>query len=165
MTALLCVALLGMAFAGSAWACSCAPQPPAESLRESDAAIVGRLVKVMPLGRLRAEYRYEVQRVYRGGGIEPGEMLTVRSARRASACALPRRLDRPYGLFLFRGGGHWQGGICGVIGPRRLAHAARNQAAARGGRVSLVAATMSPWQHSPGWHCSAKWRSRPASPS
>lgn len=129
--ALLSVALVGMALAGSAAACSCAPQAPGESLRQSDAAIVGRLVSVTPAGRLRADYRYEVQRVYRGGGIEPGEMLTVRSARRAAACALPRRLERSYGLFLLRGGGHWQAGICAVIGPRRLAHAAQGQAGTR----------------------------------
>ena len=128
--ALLSVALVGMALAGSAAACSCAPQAPAESLQQSDAAIVGRLVSVTPLGRLRAEYRYGVQRVYRGAGIESGQMLTVRSARRASACALPRRLDRRYGLFLTRGGGRWRGGICGVIGPRRLAHAARDEGTA-----------------------------------
>lgn len=130
MTALLSIALVGMALAASASACSCAPQAPAESLRQSDAAIVGRLVAVTPVGRWRADYRYEVSRVYRGAGIEPGEMLTVRSARRASACALPRRLGRRYGLFLLHGGGHWWGGICGVIGPRRLAHAARSEAGA-----------------------------------
>jgi len=129
--ALLSFALVGMALAGGSMACSCAPQAPAESLREADAAIVGELVEVAPQGRLRADYRYQVQRVYRGGGIEPGEMLIVRSARRASACALPRRLGRRYGLFLFRGDGQWRGGICGVIGPRRLWRAAQGQAAAR----------------------------------
>jgi hypothetical protein len=114
-----------------AWACSCAPQVPVESLQDSDAAIVGRLVRVTAHGEFKADYRYEVLRVYRGGGIEGGQMLTVRSARRASACALPRRLDRRYGLFLVRAGERWTGGICGVIGPRRLGHAAQGQAATR----------------------------------
>ena len=130
-TALLSVALLAMVWAGSASACSCAPQAPAESLQESDAAVVARLVKVLPQGRLRADYRYEVRQVYRGRAtIEPGQMLTVRSGRRAAACALPRRLDHVYGLFLVRRQGHWLGGICGVIEPRRLRHAAQGQAAA-----------------------------------
>jgi hypothetical protein len=129
-TALLSVALVGMVLAGSASACSCAPQAPAESLQESDAAVVARLVKVLPQGRLRADYRYEVRGVYRGRDtIEPGQMLTVRSGRRAAACALPRRLDHVYGLFLTRRQGHWLGGICGVIEPRRLRHAAQSQAA------------------------------------
>ena len=109
-----------------AQACSCAPQAPADSLQESDAAIVGRLVRIVPRGKLRADYRYEVLHVYRDrGSIEPGQMLTVRSARRSAACALPRRVDRSYGLFLLRRYGHWSGGICGVIAPRRLRHAAR----------------------------------------
>jgi hypothetical protein len=124
-TALLSVALVGLTLAGSAAACSCAPQAPAESLQESDAAIVGRLLEVLPHGRLQADYRYEVRRVYRGDGIEPGGVLTVRSGRRAATCALPRRLDHRYGLFLTSGKGRWFGGICGVIEPRRLWHAAQ----------------------------------------
>ena len=129
-TALLSVALVGMVFVGSATACSCAPQAPAESLQESDAAVVARLVKVLPHGRQHADYRYEVRQVYRGREtIEKGQMLTVRSGRRAATCALPRRLDHVYGLFLARRQGRWFGGICGVIEPRRLRHAAQGQAA------------------------------------
>jgi hypothetical protein len=129
-TALLSVALVGMALAGSALACSCAPQAPAESLRESDAAVVARLVKVLPHGKFHADYRYEVLQVYRGAAkIEKGQMLTVRSGRRAATCALPRRLNHAYGLFLARREGRWFGGICGVIEPRRLRQAAENRAA------------------------------------
>jgi hypothetical protein len=112
----------------SAQACSCAPQAPAESLREADGAIVGRLVRVLPHGALHAVYRYEVRHVYKGGdAIEPGKMLDVGSSRRAAACALPRRSGRSYGLFLFQRHGHWFGGICGVVSPRRLRLAAANQ--------------------------------------
>lgn len=120
------VVLGGLVFATSAQACSCAPLKPAAALRESDAAIVGRLVKVMPRGAQRADYRYEVRRVYRGRHrIRRGEMLDVRSSRHASACALPRRLGHTYGLFLARADGRWTSGICGVIEPRRLDEAAR----------------------------------------
>ena len=129
-TALLSVALVGMVLVGSAIACSCAPQAPAESLQESDAAVVARLVKVLPHGRLHADYHYEVRQVYRGReAIEKGQMLTVRSGRRAATCALPRRLNHVYGLFLARRQGRWFGGICGVVEPRRLRHAAQGQAA------------------------------------
>jgi hypothetical protein len=120
--------LAALVFAGSAQACSCAPQAPAESLRESDGAVVGRLVEVVPHGKLHADYRYEVRHVYRGAeSIEPDRMLTVRSGRKAAACALPRRLDHVYGLFLSRANGRWFGSICGVIEPRRLRHAAQSQ--------------------------------------
>lgn len=129
-TALLSVALVGMALAGSATACSCAPQAPAEALGQSDAAVVARLVEVLPHGKLQADYRYEVRQVYRGeAGIDKGQMLSVRSGRRAATCALPRRLDHVYGLFLARRQGKWFGGICGVVEPRRLRHAAQSQPA------------------------------------
>jgi hypothetical protein len=120
------VALWGLSTAGSAAACSCAPLAPRDALRQADAAIVGRLVAVVPRGGLRADYRYEVRRVYRGGErIGRGEVISVRSARSPSACALPRRLGRSYGLFLSWGEGRWSGGLCGVVDPRRLRSASR----------------------------------------
>lgn len=94
---------------------------PADHLQSADAAIVGRLVAVVPRGPFRADYRYRVTRVYRGGDeIERGKVLAVRSARRAAACALPGRTGRMYGLFLARARNGWASGICGVISPRRL---------------------------------------------
>jgi hypothetical protein len=69
-----------------------------------------------------------VRRVFRGRTmIEAGQMLTVRSGRGAAACALPRRTGHGYGLFLSHLHGRWFGGICGVVEPRRLAHAAQSQ--------------------------------------
>ncbi|MDX6602976.1 MAG: Tissue inhibitor of metalloproteinase [Solirubrobacterales bacterium] len=116
--------------ASAASACSCAPQPPGESLREADGAVVGRLVKVLPHGPLHAVFRYEVRHVYKGADlIDAGEMLDVRSARRGAACGLPRRTGRSYGLFLSHRHGRWFGGICGVIAPQRLRVAAQSQVA------------------------------------
>lgn len=121
------VAVLGaFAPAATAHACSCAPVGPQEALRESDAAIVGRLVKVVPRSAIDADYRYEVQRVYRGARmIDRGQMLSVRSARRAAACALPHHTGRRYGLFLLREEGRWHSGLCAVVSPRRLREAAQ----------------------------------------
>jgi hypothetical protein len=125
--AVLSVALLGSVFAGSAQACSCVKATPSESLARADGAIVGRLLSVVPRGRLYADYRYRVERVYRGReAIERGQMLSVRSARSAAACALPARTDARYGLFLARGENRWFSGICGVISPRRLQVASRH---------------------------------------
>lgn len=129
------VVLGALALAASASACSCAPMKPREALQRSDAAIVGRLIEVVPRGRLHADYRFEVERIYRGPTmVEAGEMLSVRSARRSAACALPRRPGHRYGLFLARASGHWFSGICGVIEPRRLRRAAEDaQEASRRG--------------------------------
>ncbi|HEU4393063.1 MAG TPA: hypothetical protein VFR04_05430 [Solirubrobacterales bacterium] len=123
------VVLLGLVFAGSASACSCAPAAPAESLAESDAAIVGRLLSVESHGPARSEYRYEVVRVYRGAdAIERGSTLAVLSPKGSAACALPDGVGRRFGLFLLRGGGRWVSGLCGVISPRRLWAAAQKPA-------------------------------------
>ncbi|HVY77323.1 MAG TPA: hypothetical protein VG898_02330 [Solirubrobacterales bacterium] len=123
------VLLIVLASAAGASACSCAPQSPAESLREADGAVVGRLVRVLPQGPLRAVFRYEVRHAYKGRLPEVGRMLDVHSSRRGAACALPRRTDRNYGLFLLRRDGRWYGGICGVVPPQRLRAAAHRGAA------------------------------------
>ncbi len=119
------VGLGALVFTGSAQACSCAPQAPADALSRSDAAIVARLVKVVPRGPQRADFRYRVRRVYRGAHmIERGETISVRSARRAAACGLPRRQPRAIGLFLVRDeDGRWTAGICSTIAPQRLSAA------------------------------------------
>ncbi|HEX5712376.1 MAG TPA: hypothetical protein VFX85_03585 [Solirubrobacterales bacterium] len=115
-----------MVFAGSAQACSCAPTAPAESLAESDAAIVGDLLAVEARSPSQAAYRYRVLQVYRGARkIESGSVLTVLSPRGSASCALPKRLGKHYGLFLLGGGGRWASGLCGVIAPRRLWSASR----------------------------------------
>jgi len=91
---------------------------------------VVRLVKVVPRDAARTDYRYRVRRVYRGAKmLERGETISVRSARSAAACGLPRRQDRPIGLFLQRDPlGHWTAGICSTIAPERLGRAAERSA-------------------------------------
>ena len=122
--ALVLLGLLGLAEGANA--CSCAPPSPPEALQRSDAAIVGRLVEVVPQDRLQADYRYRVRRVYRGAKtIEPGETISVRSNRNAAACGLPRRQDRPVGLFLLLDGKRWTAGVCSMISPRHLWAAAK----------------------------------------
>ena len=136
------VALLGLAGAGGALACSCAPSTPAESLAASDAAIAARLLAVEPRGATRAAYRYEVLHVYRGPeAIEPGATLKVISPRGSAACALPNGIGRNYGLFLVAGGRRWMGGLCGVVSPRRLWAAARKPEGGHAAGASLNCAS------------------------
>jgi hypothetical protein len=98
---------------------------PADAMRQADAAIVGRLVKVVPRNRFQADFRYRVRRVYkRGQGIRRGRMISVRSARDSAACGLPGKTGRRYGLLLVRDEGHWTGGLCGVRRPGALDSAA-----------------------------------------
>src|SRR6476646_511322 len=118
------VGLGALAFAGAAQACSCAPVTGGEALHRSDAAIVARLVDVVPRDLEHASYLYQVERVYRGD-IRSGTLISVRGARDAAACAPPRRLQRRYGLFLVRQDEAWAASACGVVTPKQLASAAR----------------------------------------
>ncbi len=143
-TAAAVVALGALVFTPGAQACSCLPQSPAEALGQADAAIVARLVKVMPHGSMHADFRYRVQRVYRGAGkLERGGVISVRSARQASACGLPRHQERPVGLFLARDEqGRWTAGACSTIAPRRLGRAAkRGEGGGAGASVAGPAAS------------------------
>lgn len=129
------LALLGaLGLAEGSQACSCASPDPVEAMRQADAAIVGRLVEVVPRNRLQADYRYRVRRVFRGGGaIERRATISVRSNREAAACALPGRVGDRYGLFLARDEeDRWTAGICSVIDPGRLWRAARHADRAAG---------------------------------
>jgi hypothetical protein len=99
---------------------------PREALRQADAAIVGRLVEVLPRGGGQADFRYRVRSVYKGGrAIGRGKTISVRGSSQSAACGLPWRTGRRYGLLLARDEGHWLGGLCGLIEPRKLRLAAR----------------------------------------
>lgn len=86
-------------------------------MRDADAAISGRLLKVIPQNRQRALYRYRVQRVYKsGGGIEPGGIVSVDSPRDSAACGLPTEIGRRYGLLLSHTERGWASGACALLG-------------------------------------------------
>ncbi|HET6571789.1 MAG TPA: hypothetical protein VFG58_09925 [Solirubrobacterales bacterium] len=90
-----------------------------DAMRGADAAISGRLLKVIPRGRQRAIFRYRVQRVYKAApGIRRGRIVSVRSARSSAACGLPMRTGRRYGLMLARAEDAWTSGICALLSKR-----------------------------------------------
>jgi hypothetical protein len=89
---------------------------PREAMRRADAAFAGRLVEVVPQSRLRALYRYRVQRVYKSGaGLQPGRVVAVRSARDSAACGLPSQTGRRYGLLLSWSREGWSSGACALL--------------------------------------------------
>jgi hypothetical protein len=88
-----------------------------EAMQTADAAIAGRLLKVVPQGGGRAIYRYRVQRVYKGDtGIESGGVLSVHSTRGSAACGLPTDVGRRYGLLLSHSERGWSSGACALLG-------------------------------------------------
>lgn len=126
------VVFLGvLAFAASAQACSCARTPLSSAMRDADAAIVGKLIEVVPRDRLRADYRYRVQRIYKPGeGIRPDAVVAVRTSRSSAACGLPAQTGRSYGLLLTRAEERWSGALCGMFSPGQLRSSKRGTSCA-----------------------------------
>ena len=127
---LLVAALMAVfAFPADAAACSCVPpdegQSRAEQLREdiraSDAALVGRLLSVRTVGDFRAFFRYRILHVVKGPRrLQPGRILTVRSASNGALCGLPQTTGRRYGLVLDGRSDGWWGNLCQVYAPRLM---------------------------------------------
>jgi len=137
-TRIVAIAVLGAlalfgSVAESASACSCAAEPiTAETFRESDAALIGRLRERVAVNEYEHELRYRVRRVFRGRRvIEAGSTVRVRTSAQGSACGIETREGGRDGLFLSRGGGRWQGGLCSTTGPREMRRAAKRAGFAR----------------------------------
>jgi hypothetical protein len=110
------VVLGALVFATGAQACSCARVSRDEAIRQADAAISGKLLKVIPQSEIRAVLRYRVQRVYKGGhGMRVGDVVSVRSARDSAACGLPTQTGRRYELALSWSEGGWTSGACALL--------------------------------------------------
>jgi hypothetical protein len=119
----------------AAQACSCIAVDDQTRLRMSDAAVVVRLLEVVPRSDAVADYRYRVREVYKGKRrLSPGETLTIRAGRDSASCGLPRGEGRLYGLFLHRVDRRWTASLCDVISPRGM----RRTAAAANRRVSTI---------------------------
>jgi hypothetical protein len=138
------VATLGGA--ADALACSCAPAGR-DAIRASDAAVVAKLIEVVPdrdnagegaaspsPAYREAEFRYRIKRVFKGRHrLERGDRLTISSTTSGAACGLPTQERRMYGLLLSRNRSaqRWQANLCTVTTPRQLRELARDREEAR----------------------------------
>ncbi len=120
------VVLGALLFSSAAQACTCAKLAPRAALRQADAAVSARLIRMDPVDRYGADYLYRVRRVYKKGpGLRPGGTVSVHSGISGASCGLPDDRVRWYGLFLSRQGSQWRGGLCGITAPGEIATAAR----------------------------------------
>jgi hypothetical protein len=117
-------------------ACSCASVKIRQAFRQNDAAIIGKLRDVRPIGGAASEragndavapgqrnFIYRIRRVYKGERrIEVGSRLAVRSWSSGALCGLPRR-PRRIGLFLERWRGRWTSTLCSAIPAQRMRRA------------------------------------------
>jgi hypothetical protein len=148
---ILAVAAIGAAGAtlggaANAVACSCT-YPGPESIRASDAAVVAKLIEVVPErdnagegagspspAYDEADFRYRIKRVFKGRHrLERGDRLTIASTTSGAACGLPTQERRRYGLLLSRNQSarRWQANLCTVTSPGRLRELARDRQEAR----------------------------------
>ena len=120
-SALLFVALCGLAFAGQAQACVCADAPLRERLDRADAAIVGRIV-----GKRERNLRgvrqtlFTVEVVQRVKAKVPDQLVVVSplgtDCDLIDAAAPPVDRDGTTGLLLTRSpDGEWLGSACSVV--------------------------------------------------
>src|SRR3712207_4574713 len=103
------VAVAVLLAAEGAMACSCGFVAPETQLKQSDGAVVARLLKVKPLDDVGASaaFVYRTGKVLKGRrrGLRRGRRLVVRRARQSATCGLSDQVGRLTGLFLTREGG------------------------------------------------------------
>jgi len=134
----LVVFVLSLAATSEAQACSCVPITMREAFRESDGAIIGRLVKVEPAGSAFT-FTYRVRHAYKARR-RIGRWVTVSGAVDEASCGLPRKEGRSYGLFLYRERHHWASNSCLVVSPRKMRRAARRLG--RSGKIATASTSI-----------------------
>jgi hypothetical protein len=137
------VGLAALALSASASACSCAGLPGKEIFRLSDGAIVGKLLRVEPVGDgFNADYVYRVvDALKKRDRFQAGQIRRVRSATESAACGIEQPIGTVTGLYLSRlRDGHLTSNLCSITSPARIRRTAKNLAAEDGGKRLTAAA-------------------------
>jgi hypothetical protein len=130
-------------------ACSCASVKIRQALRQNDAAVIGKLRDVRPIGGAASEragndavapgqrnFIYRIRRVYKGERrIEVGTRIAVRSWGSEASCGLPRRPTR-IGVFLNRKRRHWTSNLCWTVPAQRMRRAGERRGGGAGGGLN-----------------------------
>ncbi len=129
-------AVLLVAIATPASACSCASGDDRDALARSDAAFIGTLVSRTDSGR-SATFRFTVDEEVKG---EFPQTIDVSSASDGAACGLEVRMGQQTGLFLSGDETQgWSSSLCQQISPEDLREAARPMPAPDGeGPIKLI---------------------------
>jgi hypothetical protein len=137
----LSLGVAALALPALAEACSCAGPGSeeeiapfyAQRLKDSDGAIVARVIKVRhtgestpgSLGDDEAIFTVRVRKAYKRLGTFPeGRRVRVHTASNGATCGLELGRGAVAGLFLSRNDGEWSGNLCGQISPRWMRRAA-----------------------------------------
>ena len=124
LTVLVAVLATSLCAADVASACSCARVPPGDLLRQSDGAVVARLLAVRPINGENDtasssdpfEFVYRTGKVVKGRtGLAKGRRLAILTPRTGASCGLSGAPGELTGLFLTRNGGRWTSSSCQQI--------------------------------------------------
>lgn len=107
------LAVLALAAAAEAYACSCRPVDLERDLPTADGAMIGTVLERTVSGET-ATYRFRVEQVYKGDVDSRAEVVTPASG---AACGLEAGVGERLGLLLDREGNEWRSGLCSQVDP------------------------------------------------
>ena len=113
MRKLVLLAVLSLAAAADAFACSCRPVDLERDLPLADGAMIGTVLERTVDGGT-ATYRFRVEQVYKGDVDSRAEVVTPASG---AACGLEAQVGDRLGLLLTRDGDEWTSGLCSQADP------------------------------------------------
>lgn len=113
MRFVLAIAVVSLALAADALACSCAPVDLVRDLPSADGAFVGTVLERSETGQ-SATYMFRVEQVYKGEIENRVEIVTPSNG---AACGLEVGVGDRIGLLLERDGDIWRSGLCSQVDP------------------------------------------------
>ena len=113
MRKLAVLAVLALAAAAEAYACSCRPVDLERDLPAADGAMIGTVLERTVSGET-ATYLFRVEQVYKGDVDSRAEVMT---AANGAACGLEAGVGERVGLLLDREGSEWRSGLCSQVDP------------------------------------------------
>ena len=113
MRKLAALALLSLAVAADAYACTCRGVDLERDLPGADAAMIGTVLERHTTATSRV-YLFRVEQVYKG---DVDNRLEVVSERDGAACGLELAVGQRIGLLLERDGETWRSGLCSQVDP------------------------------------------------
>ena len=113
MRKLAVLAVLALAAAAEAYACSCRPVDLVRDLPTTDGAMIGTVLERTVSGET-ATYLFRVEQVYKGDVDSRAEVVTPASG---AACGLEAGVGERLGLLLDREGSEWRSGLCSQVDP------------------------------------------------
>ena len=113
MWKLLALAVLALAAAADAYACTCAPVDLERDLPTADGAIIGSVLERRVAGAT-ATYLFRVEQVYKGDIENRAEVM---SSVGGASCGLELAVGERVGLLLTREGETWRSSLCQQVDP------------------------------------------------